>query len=499
MEADKLTEKALASTIVPLASDPSAMTSIKVSPIDSAHSPDIPIELKIPLPPSSNCSEYGYGETRAEEIQLDGQTDGGNGPREEVQPVPPNSLANRLAGVKAQTTSANVPLVSLDELARLVKLKHYATRSAQSLKADLDEFYLSSALARRLLHSSSLAYRSMADQFRNNDHGGFAASYKACEDLVDDCVPGGHSRQAHDSYNRANGLGLEASDAQSKSWIQRLSGVQQEDILVFLLKIRTDRTFLSDCISRLPLSELTALTSSHQFSRASDSVFPSYFSSQTRSNGKDLRGRASTPTVDALREFYRNDSLFALLHGVFDESSERECFLRADVWSSACARILAEGKQGSEDFLIAMLEVFSSFQEWKLKPKMEMYLMKLLKKGAFLLDPPPPTDFKQPVEIHNAQVAIANSTFFDNSVRELFQLLTDDQPQNGVPESALSFSHAILSKIQDPRSRLRTKTLIATRWYFSSFISNVIVYPEVSRSGTWTEITYINCNRVKVS
>lgn len=460
------------------------MTSITVSPIDTGPSPDIPLELKIPLPPSSTCSEDGDGKTRAEEIQLEGQSDGEKGPHEEPRPLSPNPSVSGLGGVEAHTESANIPSVSLDDLVRLVELEHYARRSAQLVQADLDELSLSSALARRLLHSSLLAYRSMADQFRNNDHGGFAASYKASEDLVDECVSGEHSRQAHDSYIGDNKLELEALNEQSQSWIQKLSVTHQEDILVFLSKIRTEKSFLSDCISRLPLSELSALSSSHQFSGSSDSIFSNCLGSQIRGNGKDRRGGISTPAIDALREFHKNDSFFALLHGVFDESSKHEWFLRADVWSTACARILTEGKQGSEDFLIAMLEAFSNFQDWKLKPKMELYLMKLLNQGAFLSDPPQPTNFKQPVEIHNAQAAIAVSNFFDSSLRELFQLLADDQAQISVPEDALNLSHAILSKIQDPRIRLRTKTLIATRWYFSSFISNVIVYPEVLRSST---------------
>lgn len=461
------------------------MTSVTVSPMDPPRSPDIPIELKIPLPLSSTCSEDGDGATRAEELQQEGQSDSEKGPHEEARPVSPNTMVNGLGGVEAHTPPANTPSVSLDDLARLVERDFHAGRSAESVQTNLEELFLSSALARRLLHSSSLAYRSMVDRFRNNDHGGFAASYKACEDLVDECVRQEHLRQAHVPCIGDNGLGLEALDSQPQPWIQKLSAAHQDDILLFLSKIRTDRNFLSDCISRLPLSEITALTSSHQFSRSSDSVFQNPLGSQIRNDEKDLRGGLATPAVVALQEFHKNDSLFALLQGVFDGSSKHERLLRADVLSTACARILAEGKHGSEDLLMTMLEAFSSFQDWKLKPKMEMYLMKLLNNGAFLVDPPQPTDFKQPVEIRKAQAVIAGSNFFDNSLRELYQLLADDQCQIGVPEDALEFSHALLSKIQDPRIRLRTKTLIATRWYFSSFISNVIVYPEVHRPRTW--------------
>ena len=97
------------------------MTSKTMSSMDPARSPDIPIELKIPLPLSSACSEDGDGEIQAEEIQWESQSVSEKGPHEEARPVSPNTLVNGLGGLQAHTPSAHVPSISLEDLARLVE------------------------------------------------------------------------------------------------------------------------------------------------------------------------------------------------------------------------------------------------------------------------------------------------------------------------------------------------------------------------------------------
>lgn len=465
------------------------MTPFSPSPMEPELPPELPIELKIPLPPSRAPSEYGDGEERSKETQVKGPVLTEDGTYEHALPVYHHRLDDESIGTGSQssllTETASAPSVSLEDLGRLFELDYYVRHYAQSVRSGLDELSQFSAISKRLIHSSSLAYANLIDRFRNSDHGGFAASYQASEELVDECVQGGATPPPKNSYGRPeNELNLEDLEDRSQSWIQRLPMANQEEIFGFLSRIRTDTTFLSDSILRLSPSELYALTSLHQFTGSNDSVFQIFVRGQSRNNGKDHSSGKLPPDVDALRDFHRKDALFALLHGVFDDSSKQgsqEYLLRANIWSETCARLLTEGKQGSEDFVVAILDAFSSFQEWKLKHKMEIYLMKLMNEGAFLLDSPQPPDFKQPVEIRNAQAVVAISNFFDKALQELFQLLVDGLPQFGVPDSALDFAHAILNKISDPRIQTRARTLVTTRWYFSSFLSNVIVYPEVCR------------------
>lgn len=465
------------------------MTPITVPPLEPdypTYHHTTPIELEIPLPPSRASSIYGGAEEQVETSKVNGPVLTENGTWEQGLPKYDRGLDDETnfmdAPMDFHTDMADTPSVSLDDLGRLFELEAYVSRHAQSVRSGLDELFRSATMSRRLIHTSSLAYCNLINHFRNNDHGGFAGAYQACEEVVDDCTQAGLPPQAQSESGGGNKWEIQDLEGQSRSWIQKLPAANQEDIVEFISMIRTDRTFLSDCISRLSSSELHALTSSYQFSGSGDSVLQNYIRSQSRNHGKDRAAGKLTPGIETLREFHQKDVIFALLHGVFDDSAKQgsqEYLLRTDVWSKACAKLLTAGKQGSEDFVVIMLDAFSRFQEWKLKPKIEMYLMKLLSEGAFLLDPPLPADFKQPIEIQNAQAVIAISNFFDKALQELFQLLVDGQPQIGVPDSALDFAHAILSQIQDPKIRLQAKMSIATRWYFSSFVSNIIIHPEV--------------------
>lgn len=467
------------------------MTPITVPPPEpdySTYHHTIPIELQIPLPPSRASSIYGDAEEPVETSKVNGPVLAEDGTREQGLPEHDRGLDDEMNFMDAPTpmdshkNMANMPSVSLDDLGRLFELEQYVSRHAQSLRSDVNVLFRSATMSRRLIHTSSLAYGQLINHFRNNDHGGFAGAYQACEEVVDECPQAGLPPQAQSVCGEGNKWEKQDLEGQSQSWIQKLSTANQDDIFEFILRIRTDRTFLSDCIFNLSSSDLHALTSSYQFSGSGDSVLQNYIRSQSRNHGKDHAAGKLAPGIETLREFHKKDVMFALLHGVFDDSaqhSSQEYHLRTDVWSRACARLLIAGKQGSEDFVVTMLDAFSRFQEWKLKPKMEMYLMKLLSEGAFLLDPPPPADFKQPIEIQNAQAVVAISNFFDKALQELFQLLADGQPQICVPDSALDFAHAVLSQIQDPKIRLQSRMSIVTRWYFSSFVSNIITHPEV--------------------
>lgn len=447
---------------------------------------ELPMELKIPLPASSTCSDDEGDTIKAdldsqiqppESVETEGKSQDGS------LPVLSSVPSDRSADARVKTEVAKTPCISLDELARLVESEQYERRRGLSIRSDMGQLSFMYALHRRLVRSSDIAYRTMVDQFRASDHSGFASTYQAIETLTIDCNATRHSTQAHDDHSGENELDLETGEDLPHSWLQRLPPAYRNGVLAFLTNIRTNKTFLSECFSGLSSLELTALIASYQRLAPGDSVFQKHSLNKIRTMGKDPQNRVLPQKVEAIRDFNRNDPYFLLLYALFDDSSKpdsQESLLRIETWSTACARILEDGKHGSDEFTITTLDTFAGFREWKLKPKLEMFLMKILHEGAFLLDPPQPADFKQPVEIRNAQAAVAVSQFFDKSLKELFELLVNGSAQNGVPESALGFAHAVLSKIQDPRIRLRAKTFITSRWYFSSFISTVLVYPEVS-------------------
>ena len=329
----------------------------------------------------------------------------------------------------------------------------------------------------------------MIDQYKTDDQAGFAGLYDACEQLTISCDWAGHPIE-HPPVSIGRNPTL-AEDGKSRPYIQRLPIEHQEAILTFLTQIRTEPFFLADRISNMSSSELTALTSSYHPAGIDYSVLQNHSHGKTQIYSRDSQMMKLSRRMDNLHRFHNEDPFFAMLHGVFDASAKpgsRECLRRTDIWSTVCAqnfvKAFTETRPGSDELAIATLDAFANFHDWPLKPKVETYLTRTLFEGSFLIDAPSkqPVEFVEPIEMHNAKAAIAEADFFENALTALLDLLTKDGNGQAVPESALVFSHAVLRKIEDPKLRLRAKRYIVCSWYFATYISSILVYPEVCYS-----------------
>ena len=482
-----LTKKALVSTIMPVPSEPS----VAASPTDPLMEPDpladLPIELKVPLPVSRASSEDGNGGNSNVELESTMQS---QGTQASVCEDYGDTMRGPIFTPKKEDHDSNTGeevnckrATSLAEFRKLVESERYQRIRCQSVRHFLEGLSFSLCLNRRLLSRLSMSYCTMIGRFRDHDQASFAILHQTCEKLVEDCstsISAFQSRGVPAQYPEPD---LQSQEDHSLSWIQRLPPPDQEAILRFLVKLRTDAGFLSTSISRLSSSELVMLASPYQHSLSSESVLQSYSNGKSKGPTKEVR-RSNYPFGPAvIRGFQMEDPFFICFHSLFDSFSipgSHEYSLRNRIWSSVCAQVITEGKRGSDEFIIATLNTFSSLREWKLKKKTEIFLKKLIQEGAFLLQPSQHTDFTHSVEIQNAQVAVAESLFFDKALQNFFQILADEPLRNGIPNDALQVAHEILRKIEDPRIRLRAKSFITYRWYFSSFIANVIVYPEVN-------------------
>ena len=451
---------------------------------------DLPIELKIPLPPSlGDSDEEVDNEARAQTGGLDPTSaplhneDGHPG---HTDVIPEEPLADPIG--RSPPAEAHLPSpISLEELARLVELERCQRSRTSSIEADLDNLSLSCGLDRRLISTLSIAYGNLIDQYKTDDQAGFGGLYEACEQLRASCDTARATFSPADLDPQKNALSR--VDLESRSSFQMLPIDDQRIIMAFLTRIRTEPDFLSDRISSMSPSELTALTSSYHPAGIDFSVLPNHSHGKTQFYSRDSQMMKLSRRMDNLQRFHNQDPLFALLYGVFDSSSRPgspEHFRRTDIWSTICARNFTEGfnnegKPGSDELAIAALDAFANFQDWGMKPKIETYLMKTLAEGSFLLDPDgQATTFNDPIELHNARAAIAEAGFFDKALTDLLGLLTTEPRNQAVPETALAFVHAILCKIEDRRLRLWAKHFIVCRWYFATFISSIVVYPEVS-------------------
>ena len=454
---------------------------------------DLPVELRTPLPASSTCSgdeeDYkGLPETESN-INKEASVNYKAAATQGISIPPTEDPQVSIVGAEIPGAAATtLPAISLEELAQLIQQEKYQLGHTISVQDNLSRVVLSCGLNRRLIRSASSAYITMLDQFKADNQVGFAALLGACEQLVEECNDIGNSLPTEVRYRGEEFTHIRGGP--TSSWLQDLPSAQVDDILKLMVKIRTDPNFLPDRISSLSSAELLALSSPYQSASVVNSVL------QNQSHGKariyDTASRLGTDLsrLDTLRNFHHKDVLFALFYDIFDDSStpgSLEYLRRIRVWSATCARTTTMGKRGSDEFLNFALNSFAGLQEWPLKPKMELFLIRLLQDGAFLLDSSTnePVDFKQPVEIRKAKAAIAGSTFFDQALKDLFGMLTTGSARDSIPGSVLDFVHDFLRNIRDPRIRLRAKNFIAAKWYFSSFLSNILVHPEVSQFLAW--------------
>jgi hypothetical protein len=250
-------------------------------------------------------------------------------------------------------------------------------------------------------------------------------------------------------------------------------------------ELRMNPDFLAARIADMTQAELMALTSFRPVMEPQDLV--------VMASGKPLAVKrpptvSTTTPVRRLLSFQRHDPLSALVYSVFAPSSgpdSPEDLRRLDVWATACARLVANGKVGGERFLRNILDVWADMREWSVKRKLEVYLMQILQEGQFLLDqgrsgkPGAAEKTAKPLEFRTEE-------FFERAVKSLFRIIHDDDA-GGLPPGVMDIGKAILKKINnldDEREKIKkwrqnTENTIVYRWFFSTFLPHALVYPEV--------------------
>ena len=480
-------EKALASTIMAVTSEPSPFTSVTASPLESHDAHDIPLELKIPLPTSSACSDKEEAKEK-DEVTTELNHDPPKVQRESyIEPqdsATERTLDTATEDIRPEETLS--PSAVWMELARLVDLEAYQKRCAIEAKHGLERLKLSCGVDKRLIATFSIAYGNMIDQYKTDDQGGFSGLYEAWEQLKSSCAQYPPSLSL--SKAALEGLPNQGFDNCSQTSIRTLPLDDQSNIIAFLTQIRTEPDFLADRICHLTSTELAALTSSYHPPGIDFSILQNHSHGKSQFFSRDSQMMKLSRRMDNLNWFHKQDPFFNLLYGAFDPAARpgsREHARRLEIWSATCARTMVEGfggsRPGSDELIIATLDAFANTQEWPLIPKMEFYLMDVLARGAFMLDSSASqsVSMREPPETQNAKVAVAEADFFESALLGLFDVLATDKISMAVPASVLALSRAILDRIEDPKVRLRGQQFIAIRWYFATYLSSVLVYPEV--------------------
>ena len=367
-----------------------------------------------------------------------------------------------------QSYGANEGNVPLDIAALLDSLQdeRYEKQETENLQRSLYDLISGIGRSRRSSRILQRRQRSMAHAFRTQDQSKFTEEFVACEThLAQPSIP--NIKDQTVGSNPDGNINL----------LDCLSRQHQSALLGFFERMRRDPTVLLTRLEDLSSQELAAWPLEVS-TNSEDSVLASH-----KSNWRGFVTGTSRPVDEkSVSESFMNDDnvYHTTLHSLFDESCQKERALQRRLWTSVCVDLISKGKGGSEEFLLRVLDSFATLDNWTLRPRFEAFLLEVLQDGAFLLEAQPSalTGFNQAVDIQNATQATASSEFFDSSIRKLFEVLRASSQTYGIPKSSLDLARNVMNGLLEPKIRSRTKILVASRWFLSSFIYRAIAYPE---------------------
>ena len=384
---------------------------------------------------------------------------------------------------------------TLEELAHIVRLSKYQERKRANTRLRLQRSLISTALSARLTRSGETAHRNLVESFRRDDKDSFASLYNAIHDVRKSCDEVRRYALLEPDLESLSSHGLASSDSldtptnstaglnQSKavpSFFHDISSDARGHFLEFMTQIRTNPDYLATRICALTSSELNALLTFHKGLEPVESVLPFHGRTSARQNPSTSSRSPHNADIERLLSFQRHDPLSILIHACFANSAgpdSSEDKRRTDVWATTLARLISEPKSNSEQFLIAVLKIWTAMRDWSGKSNMEWYLMKLLKDGAFLLDR---AEDQQGTRINlsdwNHSDEVAAKEFYNRAVNELFELVDDDDA-TGIPEGLLELGNAILEKLDNKFVENTSKWLV-WRYLFFVFFLGVIIHPE---------------------
>jgi hypothetical protein len=380
---------------------------------------------------------------------------------------------------------------TLSELAHLVRSETVHLQKRSQSRIRLHRWQVSSSLSARFLNCGRLGHRSLMECFQSGDKKTFATLHAALHGI----------RSSYDAMRRYALLEPDLHVGKPKvapdvawsadsfsTFMHEISPAVRNEILSFLSELRMNPDFLASRIADMTPAELVALTSFRPVMEPQDL--------HVMASGKTLVLKKapavpSTSPVRRLLSFQRHDPLSALVYTIFAPSSgpdSPEDLRRLDVWATACARLVADGKVSGERFLRNILDVWADMREWSVKRKLEVYLMQILQEGQFLLEKLEGRSKTGAAEKSTKPLEYRTEEFFDRAIKSLFRIIQDDDAGcGGIPPGVMDIGRAILKKINNldgdrdmiKKWRSATESTIVFRWFFSTFLPHALVYPEV--------------------
>ncbi|KAM3417880.1 hypothetical protein BST61_g6100 [Cercospora zeina] len=374
----------------------------------------------------------------------------------------------------APSTNASPHVPCLSEITHLLRRQKYHKRRCLHAQEDLHRLQLATAKAARLRLTAHAVQRTLAECIRSEDKSSFANLLHAFQDVCEDAA-----KSSHPPVPGAIPAPVPAKPFES--FLNDISTASRNVVLDLLAKLRYDGHFLAERIAALTPKELHALLPERVVSRSSDSVFASS-STRTSRNSRPL-GFAVDAQVDVLNAHAYGSPLEALIFApglpLLNDHTDRQ--RTTEVWATVCAKVITEQKPGSERLVPALLDIWSKFEPWLGKDRLETWMLQTLQRGAFVLEQPTKQTFRARVEGRpdvSAQDDARMEAFYAEAADSLLALFGDQHSPSVIPPGALSFCQAVSRKLRDSPQQRNLPSFILTRWLFNSFMMDLVNLPE---------------------
>lgn len=389
-------------------------------------------------------------------------------------------LPNDVSQYLQDSEPLDTAVVTLSQFAHVVKLQSHAERKATECRTRLHRALVLDGLTLRLLRCGESTRNTLFDYCRQEDRTAtvqLAARFRELKDQTTAVRSILSQETPAVSDSRLLNISLRGDSA---SFLDGLPDESRSVFLEFLTTIRTKPGFLADRICDLPQDLLIDLVKHHEIPLPTESIL-SYQPQKPRPSRKTPSADGpENGGIDRLNDFSRHDPLSLLLHTVFLTGARQgttEARLRTDVWAEVCAKLFIEGR--GEKVIYAALDSWAAARPWSARANLELYMMKMIKRGTFLLDSKQ-SSIAMTQNPYNRKQDIMKEEFIDEGVEGLFDVLDDQPDASGIPEGAIELGHAIIDKLQDPTRKKAATVLILGKWFFNRFLTSILMYPEVS-------------------
>ncbi|EXJ91822.1 hypothetical protein A1O3_00372 [Capronia epimyces CBS 606.96] len=375
-------------------------------------------------------------------------------------------------------TSREIPFahmrVHFEDFAMQLRLHRHHEHRKRILSHRRNRLQNAVALSARLHRVSSWVHDGLVEITQQADASGFTRLHQHTHDLVDLCFSHwNHEIQGQDPVYTSNA-------SVKEPFLSQLPPSAQQDCLEFIQTLRNNPRFLVERFKAMSPAQISSLSTSPKFQELSESVLTSLSQNRGRASVRKRVKAYSKDLEDYASSFERSNPLSFLLHNIYapyQDVESPESKLRFATWSTICSSLMVESAHASDALMGQVLSMFASLYEWQIKDRLELFLMSVLQRGAFLIDivensaAGPPSN----LGILNTFNTPQAHEFFDESVRELFEILSCE---GGMPIGALHLGRAIIGKLPTVELQSQFRGHLFFQWFLKHFLRITIGYPE---------------------